>query len=304
LSENSNPLKHELSLSELFQKSFELLRQNYLRVLPIFVLLGIVSTVLSSAISFATPVPNVPTNIASLSNEELSSVFGSISQYLGYTLANYFVSWCILYFAAGLGIWRMNQALRHSEDQRGPNYTSLAVTTVLSVLIIEAGAFLLIIGALILGTMLYLVLASATLERKSAIDAMRRSRQLVSGKWFKTFCLLAGIQIVIVVFSNLVGSVAGLPFSGETSTMAAIVASNFITALSFPLVSASMLVLYYSNLAKQKEYVAKQPSPYDNMMSQPIPGFPISHNEVCTKCGVPVTREERFCHNCGAQLQA
>ena len=111
--------------------------------------------------------------------------------------------------------------------------------------------------------MLYLVLASATLEGKSTIDAMRRSRQLVSGKWFKTFCLLAGIQIIIAVISNLVGGIAGLPFSGETSTMAAVVTSNFVTALSFPLVSASMLVLYHSNLAKQKEYIPRPPSLYD-----------------------------------------
>ena len=76
----------------------------------------------------------------------------------------------------------MNQALTRSGDQNGPNYTSLAVTVVLSVVFIEAGAFLFIIGALILGTMLYLVLAAATLERKSTIDAMRRSKQTGFGE--------------------------------------------------------------------------------------------------------------------------
>ncbi|MGA2875287.1 MAG: zinc ribbon domain-containing protein [Nitrososphaerales archaeon] len=304
MGENSNPLAHEMSLGELFQKSFGLLRQNYLKVLPIFVLLGIISAILSSAISYITPTASVPANVSSLSNGQLSSLFNSVSQYLGYTLANYLVSWCILYFAAALGVWRMNQILTHAGDQRGPNYTSLVVTVGLSAVIIEAGAFLFIIGALILGTMLYLVPVAATLEGKSTFDAMRRSRQLASGKWFKTFCLLAGIQIIIAIFSNLVGGFAGLPFTGETSTMAAIVASNFITALSFPLVSASMLVLYYSNIGrKPKESIPRPPSLYDNMRSQPIPGFPVVHNDFCPKCNEVVTQEERYCHNCGSPLQ-
>ena len=75
----------------------------------------------------------------------------------------------------------MNQTLTHTGDQRGPNYTSLALTIGLTVVIIEAGAFLFIIGALILGTMLYLVPAAATLEGKSTFDAMRRSRHLFQG---------------------------------------------------------------------------------------------------------------------------
>lgn len=272
-------------------------------MLPIFITLGVVSTVISSLISLTTPTPNIPADFTSLSSAQMASEFGSISMYLAYILSNYFVSWCILYFAAALGIRRMNSALNRTVDQKGPNYTSLAVTTVLSVMVIEAGVFLLVIGALILGTMLYLVLPSAALEGRSAFSAMQRSRQLVSGKWFKTFVLLAGVQIIIVVFSNLVGSLVGLLFSGETSTAAAIVATNFLTALSFPLVSASMLALYYSNLAKQNQEIPKQPSLYDDLKPQPIPGFPISHSNFCPKCGSPVSQEERFCHNCGTPLQ-
>ena len=302
MSENSNPLGHELSLGQLFGRTFDLVRQNYARVLPIFIAFGIASTIVASSISYITPAPNIPANISSLGVGQLSAMFGSISRFLGYTLANYLVSWSILYFAAALGIWRMNQALTHSTNQRGPNYLSLAVTTVLSVMIIEGGIVIFVIGALLLGTMLYLVLASATLEGKSTIDAMRRSRQLVSRRWFKTFCLLAGIQIMIAVISNLVGGFAGLPFSGETSTMGAVVASNFVTALSFPLVSASMLVLYYSNLAPHG-YIPKPPSLYDNMRPQPIAGFPISQNNSCPNCNTSVTSEEKFCHNCGTQLQ-
>ncbi|MDG6904380.1 MAG: glycerophosphoryl diester phosphodiesterase membrane domain-containing protein [Nitrososphaerota archaeon] len=303
MGENSNPIGQELTLGQLFQKSFELFRQNYFRVLPIFAALGIVSTFFSSLISFATPTPSIPLDIASLTNEQLLSAAGPIYKYLGYTLSNYFVSWCILYFAAGLGVFRMNGVLKNSENQRGPNYMSLAITTVLSVMIIEAGVFVFVIGALILGTMLYLVLPVTMLEGKSMFSAMGRSRQLVSGRWFKTFLLLAGVQIIVAVFSNVVGSFAGLLFSGQISTMAAIVATDFITALAFPLVSASMLVLYYSNLEKKKEFVPRPPSLYDNMRPQPIPGFPVSPNSYCSKCGAAVTQEEKFCHNCGNPLR-
>jgi hypothetical protein len=184
------------------------------------------------------------------------------------------------------------------------NYLGLAATTVLSVLIIEAGIFLLVVGALILGTMMYLTLPACALEKRYGFSAIGRSRQMVSGRWGKTFILLAGVQIIIAIFANLVGGIVGLAFSGELSTMTAVVTTNFFTALTFPLVSASMLVLYHSSRSRQEKVIERTPSPYDDMRPQPIAGFPISPRTFCPKCGSSVTQEEKFCHNCGTQLQS
>jgi hypothetical protein len=294
-------IDRELSLTEIFGRTYEVFKKYYTSVLPIFLAFGFVSTILASYISYITPSPPVPANLADLTNGEVSSMVGIVSKYVGYTLANYFVSWCILYFAAALGILRMSRYFE--EAQSRPNYAALALTTVISVAIIEAGIFLIVVGALVFATMLYLVLVAATVEGRSIRSAIGRSRQLVSGNWLKTFLTLAGVQLTIAVISSLIGGIAGLPFSGEASTMAGVIASNFATALLFPLVSASMLVVYYSNRAKGVKKEKRVPSPYDDMKPQPISGFPISRNVYCPSCSSSVTSEEKFCHNCGMQLQ-
>ncbi len=301
MGQNSLAIDRELSISEMFSRAFDVTRQNYLRVLPIFVLFGIVSTVLASLISYATPSPSLPSNVPNITSSEAAASLFSILSFIGYTLSNYFVSWNVLYFAAGLGISRMNSSVAKSREP--PRYTSLAVATLLSVVIIEAGLFLIIIGALVFAIMLYLALAAVVIEGKSGVSALGRSRQLVSGRWAKTFILLVGVQIIVAIVSNLVGAIAGLPFSGELSTMAAVVATNFVMALSFPLVSASMLVLYYSNRAAETKVFAGPLSPYRDMKPEPLPGFPTPQNNFCPKCGSSVSREEKFCHNCGTQLE-
>lgn len=298
---NLSEIDRELSLTEIFGKTYEIFKKNYLSVLPIFLAFGVVSTILASYISYVTPTPTVPTNLADLTNGDISSMAGIATKYIGYTLANYFVSWCILYFAVALGVLKMSRTFE--KEQSRPNYAALALTTVVSVVIIEAGIFLLIIGALVFATMLYLVLVAAAVEGRSTRSAIARSRQLVSGNWVKTFLTLAGIQIAVAVISSLIGGFAGLPFSGMASTMAGVIASNFATALLFPLVSASMLVVYYSNRRKGMEVEKRVPSPYDGLRSRPISGFPISHNSYCPSCGSSVTDEEKYCHNCGARLQ-
>ncbi|MGI0092198.1 MAG: zinc ribbon domain-containing protein [Nitrososphaerales archaeon] len=304
-----NPFsEHELSLSDLFAKSFQVARENYLGVLPIFVAFGIVSTLVSSSISFLTPSPNLPSGISGISNAQLLSEVGSVFTYIGYTLGNYFVSSCLLYFAAGIGIWKMNQRmLRKRIPQQNHvlppalNYASLAITTVISVAIVVAGSLLIFVGALVLAIMLYLVLAAATIEGKSIAGSIARSRQLVSSRWLKTFVLLIGVEIIVLIISNFIGGIAGLPFSGGGSSVVGVVATNFVTALAFPLVSASMLVLYYSNRAKEDFIFQKPSSLYGNMQPEPMGNF---GRRFCASCGTQVTQEEKFCHNCGASQSA
>ncbi|MCL5069021.1 MAG: zinc ribbon domain-containing protein [Thaumarchaeota archaeon] len=302
------PYDHELSLSELFNQTFTIARKNYLRVLPVFVVFGIVSTIFSTYMSYATPSLATPSNLQNLTSTELFALANSAGQLIGYTLANYFVSWCILYFAAGIGLRQMGKALGLAGDSTQSdklNYGALALTTLLAVVIIEAGLFLIIIGALIFGTMFYLSLAASTLEGKSPTASLGRSRQLVSGRWFRTFVLLAAVQIFIVLVASVVSGVVGLPFpSGAEGTLAALLAQNFVTALGFPLVSSSMLVLYMSSKARTVQVSTKPPSPYDYMKPEPVGAFAKQPGRFCTQCGASVTQEEKFCHNCGAVQSA
>ena len=298
-----SPYDHELSLGELFNQTFAVVRRHYLRVLPVFIVFGIVATLISTAISYSTPTLAILSNIGNLSSTELFALANSELQILGYTLANYFFSWCLLYFAAGIGLWQMGRSeglISTSERSGKLNYGALALTTLLAVVIIEAGLFLIVVGALIFGTMFYLSLAACVLEGKSPGGALGRSRRLVSGRWFKTFILLAGVQIIVALIASVVSGVVGLPFPGDQGTLAAVLAQNFVTALGFPLVSASMIVLYRSRQTGIERAAARPASPYDYMKPEPVGAFAGGAKRFCSQCGAPVTLEEKFCHSCGA----
>ena len=248
---NQGEYSRELSLGESFNKSFDLARKNYLQLLPIFAGFGVLVAVLSTYITYVTPSYNLPTNVASLTQTQLLDAMGSVFRYLEYTAANFLVTWFILYLAAGIGVWKIcqtlgkNQKLTFTPANR-INIVNLAVTTFLAVAIIES-SIILIVGPLVFGTLLYLSLAASVIEGKSPLASFGRSRKLSSGKWVKTFLLIIGIQIIIYIVALLVSSIVGLlPLSDSTSTLAVSAAQNFILALEFPLVSASMFVLYSS----------------------------------------------------------
>ncbi len=295
--------RRALTLGELYSKTFQVARKNYFRVLPIFAGFGILVALLFTYISLVTPTPNLPANFSSLSNAQLVASMGSVFRYIGFTLGNYFVTWCLLYIAAGLGIWKMQQAREKTasgESGSRLHLANLVITAVVTVIIIELGIFLVFVGALFFATMFYLVNAVSVIEGKGPLDALGRSRRLVSGNWTKTFLLLVGIQIIIYIVSALVsGIVALLPFSNDASTLATNFVQEFVLALEFPLVSASMFVLYYSDRGAQEEETKRPPSPYDNMRSQPMDNFGAA-GKLCSACGAALSPEEKFCHNCGA----
>jgi hypothetical protein len=292
-----------LTLGELYSKTFQVARKNYLHLLPIFAAFGILVALLFTGISAATPMPNIPANF-SPSSTDLTSAMDSVFRYIEYTLGNYFVTWSILYFAAGLGIWRIYEAREKTgtDDDSGPKLiiANLAITTVITVIIIELGIFLIFVGALFFATMFYLVNAVSVLEGKGPLDALGRSRKLVSGNWGKTFLLLIGIQIIIYIVSALIsGVVALLPLDSNTSMLATNFVQELVLALEFPIVSASMLVLYNSNKGSKEIELRRPPSPYDSMRPQPMDNFGAA-GKSCSACGASLSPDEKFCHNCGA----
>ncbi|MFI5420199.1 MAG: hypothetical protein ACHQ1H_04460, partial [Nitrososphaerales archaeon] len=173
--------RRALTLGELYSRTFQVARKNYLRVLPIFAGFGILVALLFTYISLVTPTPNLPANFSSLSNADLVSSMGSVFRYIGYTLGNYFVTWSLLYIAAGFGIWKMNQGREKTGtvDDSGTrlNFLNLAITTIITVIIIELGIFLVFIGALFFATMFYLANAASVIEGKGPLEALGRSRR-------------------------------------------------------------------------------------------------------------------------------
>jgi len=300
----------ELSLGEAFFKSFALARRYYLQLLPVFAGAGILVAIISAYISYLTPSFTIPSNPTSLSQSQLLAAMTPVFRSFGYMAASIFVTSLILYFAAGIGVWKICQELDKKQKltvilPSRINYLNLAIITLLSVVIVE-GSIIILVGPLIFGTMLYLSFAASTIEDKSLLSSFGRSLNLISGKWGKTFLLVIGIQIIVYIVSLLVGSLVGfLPLSDSASTLALNAAQSFILALEFPLVSASMVVLYSSYSHSQVRSTQKPPSLYDDMRPQPMGNFgQIRPQNIayCPSCGTSVAQDERFCHHCGRSL--
>lgn len=294
----------DLSVPQIFGKSFDLARRSYLQLLPIFAGFGILVALVSTGIRAVTPPLVLPQNVSSLTQSQELALAGEVTRFLGYRIANYFVDWLILYFAAGIGVWKLSQILGEKkklnfEMPSRANFGKFAGTLLLTIFAIELSSFLFFVGLLIFATMFYLSFPSAALEGKYFGSAMGRSRNLVSGKWGKTFVVFVGIQLIVYLGAYVVSTVVALltPVS-----LAAHAALFFALGLEFPLVSASMMVLYLSYRRGHEQILQRPPSLYDNLTPQPMGNFAGGNRSFCTACGSPVSAEEKFCHNCGAAL--
>jgi TRAP-type C4-dicarboxylate transport system permease large subunit len=76
---------------------------------------------------------------------------------------------------------------------------------VLSALAIFAGFICLIVPGIYLGVALYFSAQAVVAEDRSPIEALRRSRELVRGQWWRVF----GIGIVFSVMIGVVGGIIG-----------------------------------------------------------------------------------------------
>ncbi len=181
-----NSLDRKESTSELLGKTVQYVKKNYARVLPIFLLAGVLNGLVFVLFVNATTFPNIPPNLTNLTQVELLKIADQVGIATGYVWFEYFLSWLILYFATGVAIWQMSRAplnplaMNNDVNAGSPttlNYAKLGLATFVSVLLVSLGLFLFLIGAVVLGVMLYLVLPVALLEDKSVGSAMSRSRQ-------------------------------------------------------------------------------------------------------------------------------
>ncbi len=302
------PFERELSIGELFGKSWKILRSNYLRVLPIFLVAGLLNAAISAEFSPYTSTNALPTNLQNFASTDIVALGRATATLVSYTLLNFILSSFVLYFACGVAISTMDSNWKASQGQSieesgypKSNYLNLALTTLVASVLISLGLFLLIAGAIIIGVMFYLSLVASSLERKGAIQALGRSRHLVSGRLGKTFVLLAGTGLFVFFLTSFVATIASIPFQGSNFVFS--IVDGFASAIFIPIIASSMLVLYYSNLTGEKT-IEPLRSPYDSMKPAPLGKINSPGTRYCPHCGTTVTSEERFCHNCGHQQQA
>ena len=145
------------------------------------------------------------------------------------------------------------QSLRYAASRLGP----LLVVGLLYALSLIAGVFMCFVGAIWLGVLFCLATPAVLFEEARGTGAMRRSRQLIEGYWWRTFgALIVGYLIVAVLQGILGALVGGVLLANSDSTLAnavAITAVNIIgLAVALPF-AAALLTYIYFDLRVRKE---------------------------------------------------
>ena len=118
-----------------------------------------------------------------------------------------------------------------------------------------------LVGVLVLFTWLgvswSVALAAVLADDQRGTQALRRSRELVSGRWWATFGVLAVAWIAILACSIVLSLLVTVPFSGAESDLVRLGASNaaglLTGALTTPLWASFVAVLYYDFRFRKEE---------------------------------------------------
>jgi len=107
---------------------------------------------------------------------------------------------------------------------------------ILKAIAVAIGLVLLIVPGLILLTIWAVTGPSIVVERRGAIDAFGRSRELVRGEGFSVFAVLAVTLLIVIGISIVIGIIGAA--TGDAGAVIFGIISSVITAPIFSLVSA------------------------------------------------------------------
>jgi hypothetical protein len=149
-----------------------------------------------------------------------------------------------------------------------PKVIALIVTGLLVVLAIIAGFILLIIPGIIFAVWLSLVAPVIAIEDERYTAAMGRSRELVSGSWWRVLGILFTVNLVVGIVSGLIGVVVGSGSGFRPSPAETIVNAGVQLVIS-PYIAVVTALLYFdlrsrkegSDIARSLEELGPLPPP-------------------------------------------
>lgn len=201
--------------------------------------------------------------------------------------------------ATGIGILISSQIIENkSINLRGlvwiivKRLLSIWALTIIVGIIVFLGLLALIVPGIILAIMFSLALPVLLIENIGVTESMGRSRQLVGGRWLKSFGIYLVMGLIIGVISLAVsGGTAVIPFPFLRT-----IVTSIISAFYAPLMPILLAVYYYSNRVR----LTMPPGFVPGYM--PVPQYIPRY---CPSCGQPLHMlGQGFCTNCGADLRS
>ena len=278
----------ELSLGDVISKTFDYYRRDFAKYVMLFAVVEAVIGVLNTVIHNAIVLPTLPAQGATAQTFEswAPHFFGSLIELIGLTALVTLLFYPIIY---GSAVKMASNAIQNGQVDLGGSIrfvvSKLAWIWIVGIVvgvIVFLGFIALVIPGIILVIMFSLVLPVIIVENPS-FASLRRSRELVSKRWLKTFALLIAFGIMIGIASVVVGLISS-PF-GVGST----VVSSILSAFYLPLVPIVMTVYYYSNVARI--------SPAQTGSGPGV--VQAGTTKFCPNCGTQLASSAMFCSKCG-----
>jgi hypothetical protein len=255
LGESRKPSR-ELSVGEIFTRTFTLYSQNFAQFLLPFLLAGVIEGVvlvtLESIITVPATLPQTATP---------QELLNWLPRFLSATLTIAFFTgitgWIIGNIAQGIAIKFASDTLENRESNLLTSFkftlsrllVLLAVSIITGILIV-AGLIALVIPGIILAIMFSLVVPVIIIENTGVRQSLSRSRLLVDRRWLKTFVLLFLFQITI----GIVGSIISV-LTGSLGLVGA-VASSILLAFVQPILPIGLTLYYYSMISRANPALA------------------------------------------------
>jgi hypothetical protein len=131
---------------------------------------------------------------------------------------------------------RRDLTVRETLESVTPVLGSLIGNGILKAIAVVIGLVLLIVPGLILLTIWAVTGPSIVVERKGAIDAFGRSRELVRGEGFSVFAVLVVTLLIVIGIGIVIGIIGAV--TGDVGQVIFGIVSSVVTAPIFSLVSA------------------------------------------------------------------
>jgi zinc ribbon protein len=282
-------IQRELSIGEILSKMFEVYRMDFTQYITIFLVVQLISGVLTAIVTNSIVIPTLPPNYTS---QQAVNLLPSIFAAAGTLLVLVLVIGLILSpLSTGTAVVMASDRISKGQVnmQRGVRYvlSRLVWMWVLGLvvgIIVGLGFIALIVPGIILGIMFSLTLPVLLIEKVGVGESMGRSRKLVRGRWGKSFVLYLLVGIFVAIAAVVISLIAG-PFGSVSS-----IVSSLLSAFYLPLLPIGLTVYYYSNVARTAPQPSMQP-----MGAPAQPGY-----KYCQNCGAQIPEQARFCPKCSA----
>jgi len=168
------------------------------------------------------------------------------------------------------------------------------------------GMILLIIPGIIAAVMFSLTVQVIMLEQLGVFTSLRRSRELVAGRWAKTFAVLLlvllGTAVASLAGEVLVSSLGGL--SGGAAETARWLITSILMSLVQPLQPIALTYLYYTLRMRERAPKPAIPTSAQAPARPPAarptgPSLRGYRPRFCYKCGQRLPSDAIYCPRCG-----